>query len=130
MMINSTEHTSRWARGRRLAIAGIAGVVLLGGGAGLAYAADQDTTGPTFGYGTVVDESDAPVQNWPSQTEDRKRSDGTWSGSARTDGPSPSGIEDCPGWDGGSSGSSGGESDPDATPSDPAEPATPDGDQL
>ena len=125
-MSNSTERTSVWTRGRRLAVAGIAGAVLLGGGASLAYAGQQDTTGPTSGYGTVVDEQGAPVQTWPRQTADRSGSQGTASGSTGTEDRSTIGTEDCPGWDGERGDRTGGGSTPSETPT----PNTLDGDQL
>ena len=83
----------------------------MGGGAGLAYAGQQDApAGPISGYGIVVDEQGAPVQERPGQTSDDSGENST---------------EDCPGEDGGSEDGGGS-----ATPSQPTTPTIPGGDQL
>ena len=111
--VSPRETTQR--RGRRLLLAGVTGAVLLGGGAGLAYASQQDgPAAPNSGYGIVVDEQGAPVQDWPGQTSDESGENSTQNS-----------TKDCPGWDGGSEDGGGS-----ATPSQPTTPTIPGGDQL
>ena len=114
----STENTTNWParpreaslrestqpRVRRLLLAGITGAVLLVGGAGLAYAGQQDApAAPTSGYGTVVDEQGAPLPAWPDRV---------------------STTEDCPGRGGADDGTEGGGS---ASPRQSTSPTVPDG---
>ena len=111
----STETTTAWTRGRRLLLAGMTGAVLLGGGAGLAYASQQDApAGPTSGYGTVVDEQGAPVREWPGNIGDESSATSTQNS-----------TEDCPGGDGGFE-----DGDGSAAPGQPTTPTIPGGDQL
>ena len=120
-MTNPTENATSWARavsprktiqhrGRLLLLAGVTGVVLLGGGAGLAYAGQTEAPPGSTGYGTVVDERGAALPNWPNQTAAD---------------PSTSTAEDCPtsgdGSDGGDDGAGS------ASPSQPTNPTIPDG---